>query len=137
MALLCGAEQDIEGLMLLTIVLAGAVANLACVSSGTALAGRESSVCPVNRYHQRTPICHLTKTSAAGRWYACSSECLGAKRSTALDIDAGASAITKPVGCIFPLRYIVGDQAGGLHRGVTELGIAGNFALYALTLSVQ
>jgi hypothetical protein len=52
-------------------------------------------------------------------------------------IDAGGSAITKPVGCSFPLRYIVGDQARGFHRGMTELGIAGNFALYALTLSVQ
>ena len=47
------------------------------------------------------------------------------------------SAITKPVGRTFPLRYTVGDQARGLHRGMTELSIARNFTLYTLTLSME
>ncbi len=47
------------------------------------------------------------------------------------------SAITKPVGRAFPVRYTVGDQARGLHRGMTELSIARNFTLYAPTLSIE
>src|SRR5213080_4112399 len=47
------------------------------------------------------------------------------------------SAVAKPVGGAFPLRHIVGDHAGGFHRGLAELGIAGNLALNALTFGVQ
>src|SRR5216684_8957540 len=46
---------------------------------------------------------------------------------------ASRSAVAKPVGGAFPLRHIVGDHAGGFHRGLAELGIAGDLALNALT----
>src|SRR5262245_54086586 len=47
------------------------------------------------------------------------------------------SGVAKPVGGAFPLRDVVGDHAGGLHRGVAELGIAGNLALDALAFCMQ
>src|SRR3981081_4304681 len=47
------------------------------------------------------------------------------------------SAVAKAVGGAFPLRHIVGDHARGFHRGLAELGIAGNLALYPLTFGVQ
>ena len=47
------------------------------------------------------------------------------------------SAVAKPVGGTLPLRDVVGDHAGGLHRGLAELGIAGNLALDALAFGVQ
>jgi hypothetical protein len=48
----------------------------------------------------------------------------------------GGSAVAKPVRGAFPLRDIVGDHARRFHGGLAELGIAGNLALYALTLGV-
>jgi len=47
------------------------------------------------------------------------------------------SAVAKPVRGAFPLRHIVGDYAGGFHRGLAELGIAGDFALDALAFGMQ
>ena len=47
------------------------------------------------------------------------------------------SAVAQPVGGAFPLRDIVGDHAGGFHRGLAELGIAGNLALNALAFGMQ
>ena len=47
------------------------------------------------------------------------------------------SAVAKTVGGAFPLRYVVGDHAGGFHRGLAELGIAGDLALDALAFGMQ
>ena len=47
------------------------------------------------------------------------------------------SAVAKAVRRAFPLRYVVGDHARGFHRGLTELGIAGDLALDALAFGVQ
>ena len=38
---------------------------------------------------------------------------------------------------VFPLRHGVGDHACGFHRGLAELGIAGDLALHALAFVVQ
>src|SRR6267378_2048916 len=53
------------------------------------------------------------------------------------DAVASRSAVAEAVGGAFPLRHIVGDHAGGFHRGLAELGIAGDLALNALTFGVQ
>ena len=49
----------------------------------------------------------------------------------------GRSAVAQAVGGAFPLRDIVGDHAGGFHRGLAELGIAGDLALDALAFGMQ
>src|SRR5580693_10749445 len=49
----------------------------------------------------------------------------------------GLSAVAESVRGALPLRDVVGDHAGGFHRGLAELGIAGNLALYALTFGMQ
>ncbi len=41
-------------------------------------------------------------------------------------------AVSEAVCRAFPLRDIVSYRACGLHRGLTELSVAGNFALHAL-----
>src|SRR5947208_16950325 len=43
------------------------------------------------------------------------------------------SAVAEAGGGAFPLRHIVGNHACGFHRGLAELGIAGDLALNALT----
>src|SRR6516225_11869452 len=47
------------------------------------------------------------------------------------------SAVAESVRGALPLRDVVRDHAGGLHRGLAELGIAGDFALNALALGMQ
>src|ERR1700676_822042 len=47
------------------------------------------------------------------------------------------SAVAKAFGGAFPLRHIIGDHARGFHRGLAELGIAGDFALHALAFGMQ
>src|SRR6476661_5304764 len=47
------------------------------------------------------------------------------------------STIAQAVGGALPLLYIVGDHARGLHRGLAELGVAGNLALDALAFGMQ
>jgi len=47
------------------------------------------------------------------------------------------SAIPQTVGGALPLRDVVGNHAGRLHRGLAELGIAGDLALDALAFGVQ
>jgi hypothetical protein len=47
------------------------------------------------------------------------------------------SAVTKVVSGAFPMLYIVGDHARGFHRGLAELGIAGDLTLDALTFGMQ
>src|SRR6266446_7915626 len=49
---------------------------------------------------------------------------------------ASRSAVAQAVGGAFPLLHIVGDHAGGFHRGMAELGVACDLALNALTLGV-
>ena len=46
-------------------------------------------------------------------------------------------SVTKVVGRAFPLLYIVGDHARGFHRGLAELGVAGDLTLDALTFGMQ
>jgi hypothetical protein len=47
------------------------------------------------------------------------------------------SAVAKAFGGAFPLRHVIGDHPRGFHRGLAELGIAGDFALYALAFGMQ
>ena len=58
-------------------------------------------------------------------------------RSAAESPGIGRSAVAKAVRGALPLRDIVGDHPGRFHRGLAELGIAGDFALDALTFGVQ
>ena len=51
--------------------------------------------------------------------------------------DADGSAVAQAVGGPFPLIDVVGDHARRLHRGLAELGIAGNLALDALAFGMQ
>jgi hypothetical protein len=46
-------------------------------------------------------------------------------------------AVANPVRSALPLHHIVGDHPGGLHRGLAELGVAGDFALNALAFGMQ
>ena len=54
-----------------------------------------------------------------------------------IEQDSRKSAVAKAVRGAFPLRDVVGDHAGGFHRGLAELGIAGDFALHALAFGMQ
>ena len=47
------------------------------------------------------------------------------------------SAVAQAVGGAFPLRDVVGDHARRFHRGLAELGIAGDLALDALAFGMQ
>src|SRR5207344_3401788 len=47
------------------------------------------------------------------------------------------SPVAQAVGGALPLRDVVGDHAGRLHRRLAELGIAGNLALDALAFGMQ
>src|SRR5437660_8985425 len=47
------------------------------------------------------------------------------------------SPVAQAVGGAFPLRDVLGDDAGRLHRGLAELGVAGDLALDALALGMQ
>ena len=51
--------------------------------------------------------------------------------------DVNGSAVAQAVGGAFPLRDVVGDHAGRFHRGLAELGVAGNLALDALAFGMQ
>ena len=46
-------------------------------------------------------------------------------------------AVAQSVGGALPLRDVVGDHARRLHRGLAELGIAGDLALNALAFGMQ
>jgi hypothetical protein len=46
-------------------------------------------------------------------------------------------AVAQSVCGALPLRDVVGDHAGRLHRGLAELRIAGNLALNALAFGMQ
>src|SRR5207237_7314069 len=46
-------------------------------------------------------------------------------------------AVAQTVSSALPLRDVVGDHARRLHRGLAELGIAGNLALDALAFGVK
>src|SRR5947199_4980813 len=47
------------------------------------------------------------------------------------------SPVAQAVGGALPLRDVLGDDAGRLHRGLAELGIAGDLALDALSFRMQ
>jgi hypothetical protein len=47
------------------------------------------------------------------------------------------SGVTQVLGGALPLRDIFGDHAGGFHRRLAELGVAGDLALDALAFGVQ
>jgi len=47
------------------------------------------------------------------------------------------SGVAQAIGGTLPLRHVLRDDAGGFHRGLAELGIAGNLALDALALGMQ
>src|SRR4051794_4739215 len=47
------------------------------------------------------------------------------------------STVAQAVGGALPLRDVVGDHARRLHRGLAELGVAGDLALDALALGMQ
>ena len=51
--------------------------------------------------------------------------------------DLRQSAVAKAFGGAFPLRHVIGDHAGRFHRGLAQLGIAGDFALHPLTFGMQ
>jgi len=52
-------------------------------------------------------------------------------------ISIGKISCCEAVGGALPLVDVVGDHARRLHRGLAELGVAGDFALDALALGMQ
>src|ERR1043166_854383 len=48
-----------------------------------------------------------------------------------------ALPVAQAVGGALPLRDVFRDDAGRLHRGLAELGVAGDLALHALALGMQ
>ncbi len=85
---------------------------------------------------RRKPLC-LALHQRAGPSLARDDQGTNAPDKTTSCAVLNMRSVTKVVGRAFPLLYIVGDHARGFHRGLAELGVAGDLTLDALTFGMQ